>query len=113
MSDATHTPRPWVFRVEREATENSSARFFIDGNAGTARGRWVIAETKALLPLATEEAEANARLIAAAPDLLAALRKVESYLGDVCDQGVLDLHPVFKLWNQVTAAIAKAEGRPQ
>lgn len=63
-----HTPGPWLVRVERAAMETSSARYFVDA------GKWVLAETKALPPRLTEEAEANARLIAAAPDLLEAAK---------------------------------------
>lgn len=52
------------------------------------------------------EAEANARLIAAAPDMLEALKKFASW--DQCWPGNINLEGVCELGR---AAIAKAEGR--
>ena len=57
-----------------------------------------------------EETEANARLIAAAPDLLATLNEV---LGDLCDfqDAYPDLSDQFDgTFAKINAAIAKAEG---
>ncbi len=51
-----------------------------------------------------DEAEADARLIAAAPDLLAALKKAERLLADMT--GLNDT-----MLMDIRAAIAKAEGR--
>lgn len=56
-----------------------------------------------------KEAEANARLIAAAPDLLEALKRVEHYLqGDRTGRDFEESDVV----GIVQAAIAKAEGKP-
>jgi hypothetical protein len=56
---------------------------------------------------ARDTAEANAKLIAAAPDLLAALRAI---LAEAQAQKDAPL-PVYAFaWDQVHAAIAKAEG---
>lgn len=78
----SHTPGPWHLRVDRPAIPNSSARWFVQDNAN----RLVLAETKALPPRLTAEAEANARLIAAAPDLLDALTAiVVAYDGPTVD----------------------------
>lgn len=52
--------------------------------------------------------EANARLIAAAPDLLEALRAMVRDFGD-CEQEDMDGADVIKT---ARAAIARAEGRP-
>lgn len=52
-----------------------------------------------------DEAEANARLIAAAPDLLAACKLVVA-----CYKGTT-AHEQVPAWEAVLAAIAKAEGR--
>lgn len=60
----------------------------------------------------TAENAANARLIAAAPRLLEALkniyRKWETYENDPVDADVVRDE---KLWAEASAAIAKAEGR--
>ena len=56
------------------------------------------------------EAEANARLIAAAPDLLTALNEV---LGDLCDfqEAYPDLSDQFDgTFAKINAALAKTEG---
>lgn len=49
---------------------------------------------------------ANARLIAAAPDLLAALKEIEAFTNDVPDD-----HPLSHVCGTARAAIAKAEAR--
>ncbi len=56
----------------------------------------------------TTEWEANARLMAAAPDMLAALRRVERWLHDPAE---LEAVNELELLAVVRAAIAKAEGR--
>lgn len=53
------------------------------------------------------EAEANARLIAAAPELLAALKRMWLYFGVRCDGTPRD----WTEWREARDAIAKAEGR--
>lgn len=60
------------------------------------------------------EMQANARLIAAAPDLLEAVKAIREWLlfnGPVQDDGIT--HPAFvKANNLANVAIAKAEGTP-
>ena len=85
-------------RIDRPASENSSARYFVDA------GKYVLAETKALPPHMTAQAEANARLIAAAPDLLdtckelkvalAAAMRVVADLDAMKQMGIIYLTPV-------------------
>ena len=53
------------------------------------------------------EDEANARLIAAAPELLAALKRMWLYFGVRCDGTPRD----WTVWREARAAIDKAEGR--
>ncbi len=91
MSTAAHTPGPWVTRpgdgcAEIYAGEPRDLVCTVEGG--------------------TQQSDmANATLIAAAPDLLAAMRA----LGDFIHQ---DEYPLpADLLEQCSAAIAKAEGR--
>lgn len=83
----THTPGPW----------HCDAIWMQGGYLETA-------DAASLSPPASEyeEAMANARLIAAAPDMLAALRAAWTY---ACVRDTSVLAPI------VLAAIAKAEGK--
>jgi len=71
-----HTPGPWSYRdVTAEGTKVYAK--IVSGKTGVG-----FAGAYKILPRA--EADANARLIAAAPDLLAALQKIPArYLGDM------------------------------
>lgn len=95
-----HTPGPWTFEVHDGA--KSSAMYAKDDR---------ICEPVCVIPHddITEEGYevvlANARLIAAAPDLLAACKAL---LPAGWDDGVMDHIPGIKL---TRLAIAKAEGR--
>lgn len=96
----THTPGPWVltdgFTVYALDETKSCNRFSTLINGG-----WVhrpSGSTGALLDRTTdEELRANARLIAAAPDLLEALQRIMAEDSEDC-------------WQQARAAIAKARG---
>jgi len=84
-----HTPGPW--KVKDCRPDVSTRQVWTDES----RGSVMIATTGGT------DKEANARLIAAAPDLLEALR---------CVQGHYAIEGTH-LGRQVDAAIAKAEGR--
>jgi hypothetical protein len=84
------TPGPWKWFE----TEDGRCRINPEG------GGLVIAECAVMEPF-SEEQRSNARLIAAAPDLLEALKNLEN------DDGIIPAHA----WNLVQSAIAKAEGR--
>lgn len=58
-----------------------------------------------------EETEANARLIASAPELLATLKLSLQYLHKMEADGVKTALPVLAVINRVGQAIEKAEGR--
>lgn len=60
--------------------------------------------------ISREEAEANARLIAAAPDLLEALQVAELACAELC-QGQDEANECWNTLRTVRAASAKAEGR--
>jgi hypothetical protein len=99
----SHTPGPWGYvydgggtfsigpdddpQLNRIATIKSSSALSSDGS-------WDIAAD-------------NAKLIASAPTLLAALRAVVAMYGPSSDYG----HEAKAMWEQAEAAIAKAEGR--
>lgn len=84
----THTPGPWVELHD------------FDGDYGIFGGPNLVAVTNH----DTDEDHANARLIAAAPEMLEAL---EELLGRV--QGLLGGEPA-ELWCKADAAIRKAKG---
>lgn len=97
MTQAQHTPGPWAFTADmygldnmrvfgvNDATGNGIANCGYDG-----RG----------------ECKANARLIAAAPDLLAALDRVDAYLSPF--DGEEDAYAEIR--SAIQQAIAKAKG---
>ncbi len=105
MSDAKHTPGPWSFGP---AVPGAKRCFYISGNhdannrevdIGTVQGGYY-------------SCEANARLIAAAPDLLAALKDTLDFLERHSNRwdGVNGKHPQLVV-TAARAAIAKAEGK--
>lgn len=112
MSKQTHTPGPWVVDLDRE--------FFQDGDQVSVEAMTVdgmVAREVCSLFLDTGEDKdgedyaedaANARLIAAAPDLLTALR-------DLCDaipDATVEADPPLGCWVEMAReAISKAEGR--
>jgi hypothetical protein len=87
-----HTPGPWMFRRAKERP-----RFIIEGLSSTGSGVWFLADVEGR---SIDTNEANARLIAAAPELLAALKDLVEF-EDRDD----------RLRDAARAAIAKAEGR--
>jgi hypothetical protein len=95
-----HTPGPWEFYPASKMHPPGSDHNY--GRIVWACGRGEVAQTPGLYNDA--EDDANARLIAAAPDLLEALCNVLSYVphGDM---------PVT-IYDNARAAIAKAEGKP-
>ena len=95
MSEVKHTPGPWRY----ESTSGSNyARIFLSANeedGDNLRGYC---------------GEANARLIAAAPELLEALQHIQRCipLG-----GFAQIHHNSDTWAQIDAAIAKATGETE
>ena len=94
-----HTPGPWHVTGDYVRNEN-------DGLVGEALNLWANVKTP------TDERKANARLIAAAPDLLAACRCAladmeGSYSREDWDD---DENPVALTIRELIAAIAKAGG---
>jgi hypothetical protein len=111
MSDVKHTPGPWTAR-EQKNRSGIVIGWIVEAENGDRIGwpSYANAESNEgdRAPFATTAA--NARLIAAAPDMLAALKHVdERVIGPSPDEPLL--HPdISEAWRVVRAAIAKAEG---
>lgn len=101
MSNAKHTPGPWFY--------DDSLKSRITINSSTA--------SIAAIPYLDKEAVANARLIAAAPELLAALNAIvfQVFQGSVWERDACITQA--RAWErdacitQARAAIAKAEAQ--
>jgi hypothetical protein len=99
MSEQKHTPGPW-----RKGGVSGGAVWF---------GEKMVAAVYGDDPdcKADERMQANARLIAAAPDLLSALERAKDVLSGVQeDRFDLDMDEINIAINIVDAAIAKATG---
>lgn len=101
MENFKGTPGQWFEHREGFSTVYIEARI----------GGGVIQEVAACGPCdkGSEQQQANAKLIAAAPELLEALRQLRDYVEDVCAVSSSDLdkeHPLML----ATAAINKALG---
>jgi hypothetical protein len=94
-TESKHTPGPWTISKAGDVVSADGRR--------VAEPVWALKTTQA-------EGEANAHLIASAPELLEALKRLE---GACC--GNLNEDDAWKAWidarNAARAAIAKAEGR--
>jgi hypothetical protein len=100
-----HSPGPW------NSSCYGDGSFIVRGHYG----RIVCTRDRVPFPR-REESEANARLIAAAPELLEALQKAREYVAKVNGSivGAIghDNTIVKPDLDLIDAAIAKAEGRP-
>lgn len=96
-----HTPGPWLVEAKNCHMGDIATVHNTDDEWVTIYApRWM--ETG----LDKHEQSANARLIAAAPDLLAALKSVLNWIDDNCETSGFDA-----IEAQADTAIAKAEGR--
>jgi len=111
MSTTKHTPGPW-----HNAPWTSHAAISILAHTGQrlAGQSWptLIADC-APIDGYSDNALANARLIAAAPDLLAALRQLLADVEELGFENVSIEHPMVKGVPMARAAIAKAEPAAQ
>ena len=106
MSEAKHTPGPW--RLEADPAHFDSLTTVTGGQRMNAKPHaWpAYPLTVQVGGTATlHEMQANARLIAAAPELLAALIAITTTR---CDG--MDITPINDAWDMAAAAIAKVEG---
>ena len=99
--NAKHTPGPWMVDMTGADVAGTDGAFMPFGGCGYCDAPWSNAETK-------EQADANARLIAAAPDLLDALKDIVQLWDHHCyEHGDGKPSPLHV---KASAAIAKAEG---
>lgn len=101
MSDTAHTPGPW------EATDLTGKPV---NDPGVMSAKHCVA-TVWINDISRKQAVANAQLMAAAPDMLAALREVEGFLNDQADADDGRPNDAMRHLMEVRAAIAIAEGR--
>jgi hypothetical protein len=124
MSEIKHTPGPWGYIP---STENHGP-YVVGPHGGDVCDCYAMTYplapsvcnggTSKPVPFCGEQADANARLIAAAPELLEALMRARVFiLSEYEDEEskALDGEVVSRdarpIWNKIHAAIAKAEGR--
>lgn len=103
-SNNMHTPGPWWTDEEYCAEEAGIAIIAANTDCGPLPGnptRGMVAWSSELLPEHADRCAANARLMAAAPDMLDALQLVLDTYG-------FDSSTDSSIWQTVTAAIAKA-----
>jgi len=101
MSEAKHTPGPWG-----SDSEYGTAIIGADGTTVASVLNSINATKRQHpVPQDVEQVKANARLIVSAPELLAALKKAESYIDRASGGGETDLRA------ELNAVVAKAEGR--
>lgn len=98
---AKHTPGPWIAKPDEvlcgsEEICRAPLVVCLDGLGCEAGPRW----------------QANARLIAEAPNLLAALRKAETWIATFSDQVNNPTGPLANDLAEIRAAIARATGQP-
>lgn len=105
MSEDKHTPGPW--RAVRSNPAEGADVWWIVAGAGPAERE--VGSMCGGYPQALREA--NARLAAAAPDLLEALVAYDKYMLDAGYEGPEALHPnAAENWRRIRAAITKATG---
>lgn len=106
---AAHTPGPWTANLHHTRQDGGRTYGFIfaDGVVPTA------AVVLGVEGMPQDEGRANARLIAAAPDMLAALKLVDAFAkaDEAAGDDALWTDHFREMFEVVRAAIAKAEGR--
>lgn len=102
-----HTPGPWIVCGSQNENQLTTGSIWIETIKGdnVASIHRVKAET-----LREEEKEmcANARLMAASPELLEALKEAEAIIQSLCARSAINPNAI-KNFNKITNAIQKAE----
>lgn len=111
---AKHTPGPWTVAFSGVANDDNTSLVSMITVPTGRRSVAVVAEvhdlnrgTQSAPQFTAGEREANAALIKAAPDLLAALKLAREALAEIEERE----DDVFVGMDEIDAAIAKAEGR--
>jgi len=99
----THTPGPW--RLVTRSNQHGLAALAVAIDKPGCAPSWLPGKGFGLASTLTAQDEANARLIAAAPDMLAALKLCEAFC-----KGHQETPEKVVRYQQARAAIAKAEG---
>lgn len=100
-----HTPGPWLIAAGTTVyalNAHGYNRFSAQAQRGHTSDKW---------PTDEEELEANARLIAAAPELLEALKDCSEYLSDIPESAVGGDDEAGRINRRAIAAIRKATGQ--
>jgi hypothetical protein len=108
---STHTPAPWVLTISSGMVEKTEHTIAEIGTTGSYRGAVTrLQSAEHIDGIGKDELIANARLIAAAPDMLEALKALRD---DVAKLKWGQPYPGrnHALMDHVDVAIAKAEGR--
>ena len=103
---SAHTPGPWTIGAPHKKAANIPVL-----GCGRPRVATVYSIRFADSPEPDEECAANARLIAAAPDLLHLLTQMRDYMSDIPESAVGGDDYAISLCRKASAAIAKAEGK--
>lgn len=102
MNKTKHTPGPWT----KDSALIRGTYASIIAQSTTSKAKCIIAHIDS--PLGKGEAEANAHLIAAAPELLNACKLAQGLLDGLAMANIYRLGTVY---NDLTVIIAKAEGK--
>lgn len=103
------TQGPWVVRTFPTLAHGLDAYWVLD--AIPDRDGKVVANAICSMAATNDHAPGNARLIAAAPELLESTITLLNYLNELTHRGIVFEEDVEVIQNQARAAIAKAEGR--
>jgi len=102
MSNQKHTPGPWTCTVHGRFLRGTGTILVNSGESTVAE----IPVSIHGIPFPKETEEANARLITASPDLLAACEAAQNYI----DSDDMTLKTRDKVMALIESAIAKAKG---
>lgn len=106
MNKSEHTPGPWVANAFHIARTNDS-EIIIEQDGGSAP----IATCYAIGTLSLDQSSANAKLIAAAPELLQELQRMLSVFGCLSEADYQEINPCAKARvHKARALVAKVTG---
>jgi len=106
MTESKHTPGPWLYREDK----GGGYEVFPYNGGPPEIGEWAEICT---ISEYNKDPEADARLVAAAPELLEELKRTRDDLTNIKAFCTLDAtrEAISRMIQRIDAAIAKAEGR--